>query len=490
MTEFVRLKPGVTALEGPLIGRLAQGEPLVDLLPRAPEGGLAPSLVRKRLQVFVAMMLADVVILLGCFYALSFAYLIAFRGLITMDASMLPAYLLLPIFLTIGLFNGSYSGTALTSWTQASFRVASALIIGAALFNFVAFFAKMSEEFSRAAFALSIVSALLLMSALRMLIVRLVERRWGKSPINRLLIMAGGPPVSLPGLFTVDAGIHGLIPQMDDPEALHRLAKYLRNMDEVLVSCPETDRAAWSQVLKGAGIHAEVVSPLAREIGALGIRHYGKADFSTLVISTGTLRMRDRALKRVFDVVVSLAALAVLSPVLLLTALAIVLQDGGPVLFRQLRVGRANHFFAIVKFRSMRADKADAAGARSAAKQDDRVTRVGGFIRRTSIDELPQLWNVLRGDMSIVGPRPHALGSQAGDKLFWQIDRRYWLRHTLRPGITGLAQVRGFRGATDHEDDLSNRLQSDLEYLRDWTLWRDIAIIASTLRVLVHERAF
>ena len=94
------------------------------------------------------------------------------------------------------------------------------------------------------------------------------------------------------------------------------------------------------------------------------------------------------------------------------------------------------------------------------------MTRVGRFIRRTSIDELPQLVNVLRGEMSMVGPRPHALGSQAGDKLFWRIDQAYWRRHSLKPGLTGLAQIRGFRGATDEEADLQNRLDADLEYIR------------------------
>jgi exopolysaccharide biosynthesis polyprenyl glycosylphosphotransferase len=490
MSEYVRLDTGMEASARPLIGGDGPAESMVEPWPHAPVNGLAPPLARKRLQVFLAMMVADIAILLGCFGVFSFAYLIGWRGQISMEAAMLPAYLLLPIFLTIGLFNGTYSGGALTRWPQAAWRVSSALVISAALFNFVAFFAKMSEDFSRGAFALSVISSLLLMAGLRILLVRAVGRIWGKSPINRLLILAGGPAVDMPGLYTIDAAQHGLSPRLDEPRSLHRLARYLRNMDEVLVSCPEDQRAAWSQVLKGAGIHAEIVSPIAREIGALGLRHYPESNFSTLLISTGALRMRDRALKRVFDITFSLVALLLLAPLMLLTAGAILLEDGGPVFFRQQRMGRGNHFFAILKFRSMKVERSDLAGSRSAAKGDDRITRMGGLIRRTSVDELPQLWNVLKGDMSIVGPRPHALGSQAGDKLFWQIDRRYWLRHTLRPGITGLAQVRGYRGATDSEDDLSNRLQSDLEYLRDWNLWRDIAIIASTLRVLVHERAF
>ena len=126
----------------------------------------------------------------------------------------------------------------------------------------------------------------------------------------------------------------------------------------------------------------------------------------------------------------------------------------------------------------------------AAVRTDDRITRVGRVIRATSVDELPQLLNVLLGSMSIVGPRPHALGSLAGQQLFWEVDERYWHRHALKPGITGLAQVRGFRGATHRRDDLTQRLQADLEYILGWSVWRDFGILVSTVRVVVHRNAF
>lgn len=138
----------------------------------------------------------------------------------------------------------------------------------------------------------------------------------------------------------------------------------------------------------------------------------------------------------------------------------------------------------------MRLAGLDHHGARSAQRGDRRVTRIGAIIRRTSIDELPQLFNVLKGEMSIVGPRPHALGSQAGTKLFWEVDEQYWTRHALKPGLTGLAQVRGLRGATDVESDLTRRLDADLEYLNGWSIWRDIGIVLGTLRVLTHSKAY
>jgi lipopolysaccharide/colanic/teichoic acid biosynthesis glycosyltransferase len=142
------------------------------------------------------------------------------------------------------------------------------------------------------------------------------------------------------------------------------------------------------------------------------------------------------------------------------------------------------------KFRSMAMHRLDHDGQSSTSRDDERITRVGRFIRRTSIDELPQLFNVLAGDMSIVGPRPHAIGSQAGNKLFWEVDQRYWLRHALKPGLTGLAQVRGLRGTTERESDLASRLNADLEYLNGWSLWRDIGIVVATAGVVVHDRAY
>ena len=207
-------------------------------------------------------------------------------------------------------------------------------------------------------------------------------------------------------------------------------------------------------------------------------------------MSLGPLGLRSRVVKRLSDLIIAGTALVLLAPLLAVIAVLIVLEDNGPVLFVQRRMGRGNTFFSMYKFRSMSVGKLDFDGNCSASRDDARITRIGRFIRRTSIDELPQLFNVLVGNMSIIGPRPHAVGSQAGDKLFWEIDQRYWLRHALKPGLTGLAQVRGYRGATEKESDLASRLNADLEYLNGWSLWRDLSILLSTVNVLVHENAY
>jgi len=451
---------------------------------RVPAAGLAPSLERRRLRVYLLQMVVDIALLVGAIALVAFVY----QGGVNLANALLGAQLLLPLFLTIAWHNGTYSLHSLTNWRSSSMRMIVAVLIAAALLNFVAFFAKMNQDFSRVVFVAGTTAAVVAMAGSRYAIEKWIRRRWGPSPINRLVIEAGGPPLRVQHAYRIDAAEHGLVPSLEDPHALDRLSRYLQNMDEVIVNCPLDQRGIWAKALKGSGVHGEVTSELVREIGVLGVIH--RENVSTLLVSTGPLGIRARITKRLFDLAAAGGALLLLSPVLLLAALAIKLEDGGPVFFHQRRLGRGNRFFWIYKLRTMRVEDGDADGKRSTGRADDRITRIGRFLRRTSIDELPQLLNVVKGEMSIVGPRPHALGSQAGDKLFWEVDTRYWQRHSLRPGITGLAQVRGFRGATDTEGDLSSRLQADLEYLAGWSIWRDIKISFATLRVMVHDRAY
>jgi lipopolysaccharide/colanic/teichoic acid biosynthesis glycosyltransferase len=364
------------------------------------------------------------------------------------------------------------------------------LAIAAALLNFVIFFARLNTDFSRTAFVIALAVAMLLMGVTRRLSSEFTRRLWGPSPLNVLVIDDGGPPIDLAHAYRVNAAERGLQPTVDDPQLLDLFARYVCNMDQVIVSCPPDRRIAWAMVLKGSGVSGEVLSGFMREIGALGLVHRDDIGMTTLLVSTGPLGLRARVLKRVVDVGASMVALTIALPVLLLAAAAIKIEDRGPVLFRQNRVGRRNQLFSIYKLRTMKVDRTDRDGNRSASKDDDRVTRVGRFLRRTSIDELPQLFNVLKGEMSLVGPRPHAIGSLAGDKLFWEVDPRYWQRHSLRPGLTGLAQIRGLRGATECEVDLTSRLQADLEYLSGWTIWRDVKILLATSLVMFHDRAF
>jgi exopolysaccharide biosynthesis polyprenyl glycosylphosphotransferase len=269
---------------------------------------------------------------------------------------------------------------------------------------------------------------------------------------------------------------------------LDRLGRCLQAADRVIVACSEERREHWVSALKSADVNAEVLARELDPIGAIGLSHYEGS--TTLAVASAPLSLPDQMIKRALDVILVIAALPVLLPFMILVALLVKLDSRGPVFFRQPRVGLGNRVFHIYKFRSMRVAQNDVAGSRLTTRNDARVTRVGEFIRRTSIDELPQVLNVLTGDMSIVGPRPHPLAALAAERLYWEVDARYWHRHAVKPGMTGLAQIRGFRGNTEKETDLTNRLQADLEYVAGWSIWRDLGIIIATFRVLTHRNAF
>jgi polysaccharide biosynthesis protein PslA len=197
------------------------------------------------------------------------------------------------------------------------------------------------------------------------------------------------------------------------------------------------------------------------------------------------------ARKSAFDIVIGSMMLVVLSPLLALIALAIRLDSPGPVLFRQPRLGFNNRLFTCYKFRSMHHGMTDLLGDRQATRGDARITRLGKLLRALSLDELPQLLNVLKGDMSLVGPRPHPPNTKAEDKLFTDVVAKYAFRHRVKPGITGWAQVNGWRGETKTLDQIENRVACDLAYIENWSICFDLRIMVLTVtREIFSHHAF
>ncbi|MFJ4351331.1 undecaprenyl-phosphate glucose phosphotransferase [Pseudomonas sp. NPDC089428] len=211
------------------------------------------------------------------------------------------------------------------------------------------------------------------------------------------------------------------------------------------------------------------------------------AGIPVLTLSETPLTGTSLFLKNLEDRVLAALILLCASPVLLAVALIIKLDSPGPVFFRQDRTGWTGESFRIWKFRSMHVHQPENGVVEQAQRNDPRLTRVGAFIRRTSLDELPQLFNVLTGDMSLVGPRPHALQH---DTLYSQDIVDYFARHNIKPGMTGLAQVRGYRGETKDLEQMIQRVNSDIEYINNWSLWLDFVILVRTVNAFTGKQAY
>jgi Undecaprenyl-phosphate glucose phosphotransferase len=194
--------------------------------------------------------------------------------------------------------------------------------------------------------------------------------------------------------------------------------------------------------------------------------------------------------KRIEDLVLLAILMPLIAPLILFIAITIRVDSPGPTFFRQKRYGFNNKAIEVLKFRTMHADRCDASGANHTRRGDPRVTRIGRFLRRTSLDELPQLFNVIGGTMSIVGPRPHPLQMKAMDRAYHEAVSEYFARHRVRPGITGLAQVSGFRGEIDTMEKAQKRLDFDLHYIEHWSLGLDLKIIWRTSAHIMDKNAY
>jgi len=213
------------------------------------------------------------------------------------------------------------------------------------------------------------------------------------------------------------------------------------------------------------------------------------AGIPVLTLSETPLTGMSKLSKAIEDKVLSFLILILIIPLLIAVAIAVKIDSPGPVFFRQNRAGWNGKGFSIWKFRSMRTSQqvSENEPLKQAEKNDPRITKVGAFIRRTSLDELPQIFNVIKGDMSLVGPRPHAVQH---DELYSKRIGDYYARHNIKPGITGLAQVRGYRGETKELDQMTKRIESDIEYINNWSVWLDISILMRTATAFTGKGAY
>lgn len=439
---------------------------------------------RKRINGYVTLALIDIFTISISFISANlfyFGYAFASHGI-----TMLSVFV--PIYLWTAAINGSYRGQVLKDPRIGAYKSARAICLAASALLIIAYSFKVGEVFSRFIFWSGTITAIISTVLSRIVVGNIILKSLGGTPFSTVVVVDDVQWNAEQHDIVIDIKDIGFDPQTDDPLHYHKIAKIVAHADRVLVACQDEAVPAWAHVLKCMAIDGEIIAPDVDRIGVIGVSRHG--DRRTLIVSAGPLHLRERILKRVFDLTVASLALVILFPILVTVAIAIRLESKGPILFRQQRIGRDNTLFMMFKFRSMYTEMCDTSASILTSRADNRVTKVGNFIRKNSIDELPQLINVLRGEMSIVGPRPHALSARADQRLYWEIDERYRHRHAVKPGVTGLAQIRGFRGATVLATDLTNRLASDLEYLRDWSMGKDLWILFRTIFVIRHSNAF
>ncbi|WP_075215564.1 undecaprenyl-phosphate glucose phosphotransferase [Mongoliimonas terrestris] len=307
----------------------------------------------------------------------------------------------------------------------------------------------------------------------------------------------GGNEVSILGIFDDRADDRSPESQAGYPKLgnLDDLVEFARAgaVDMVIVSIPMTAETRLLQMLKKLW-----VLPVDIRLSAHGTRLRLRPRSYSYIGAVPLLDLFDKpisgwdsVIKRVFDVVIASLAIVLLSPVFLGVAAAVKWDSRGPALFRQKRYGFNNEVISVLKFRSMFTDMADPAAKKVVTRDDPRVTRVGRIIRKTSLDELPQLFNVLRGELSLVGPRPHAVNAHTHEQLWEEVVDGYFARHKVKPGVTGWAQVNGLRGEVDAPEKIRARVDHDLYYIENWSVLFDFYILCLTpIRILNQENAY
>jgi Undecaprenyl-phosphate glucose phosphotransferase len=506
-----------TTIPADLLSRLAADGPV----PAAAAAGIARQETIARLSdapwISTRVITSSVRVLEGLLViALGVALAWYHPGFTTWDMASFYAPLLVATGLAVPLLAeafGLYSLQALHQPAAHLARIASVWTLIFAGFAVAAFFAKSGEEYSRLWLSGWYLSGLAVLVGERAITAQAV-RAWNRNGrLSRHAVLVGGGQPAADVMTAIQSAGHsdidiiGIFDDRDDVRSppqvgqLHKLGNVAELIDFVrraridllLVTLPLTAEDRLLQILK----HLWVL-PVDIRLSAYSQKFHYRPRAYSYIGNVPFLDVFDKplgdwgaVLKSAEDKVIALIALIALAPVMALAALAVRLDSRGPILFKQKRYGFNNELIGVYKFRSMYHDMSDADAAKLATRNDPRITRVGRFLRRTSLDELPQLFNVLKGELSLVGPRPHALKAKAGDQLYNDVVDGYFARHKVKPGITGWAQINGWRGETDTVEKLQRRVEHDLYYVENWSLAFDLYILWRTpFALLKAENAY
>lgn len=395
-----------------------------------------------------------------------------------------------------------YDLSVMSSVTRQLARIAMAWTLVFALLTSIAFFMKLGVEYSRIWIASWYLIGLVTLTCFRVVLSAKIKSWAREGRLNRRAVIVGGGPAAhdlikaLEASSDTDIRIYGVFDDRGDDRIDKRIAGYpkLGNLDELvkfgrkmrldllIVTLPMTAENRLLQLLKKLWV-LPVDICLSAHTNKLRFRpraysYIGNVPF--IDVQDRPIADWDGVLKWGFDKIVASLILIAALPVMLLVALAIKLDSRGPFFFKQKRYGFNNELIGVYKFRSMYTDQSDQNASKLVTRDDPRVTPIGRFIRKTSLDELPQLFNVLKGELSLVGPRPHAVQAKAADALYDQVVDSYFARHRVKPGITGWAQINGWRGETDTKDKIERRVEHDLYYIENWSVWFDLYIVVKT----------
>lgn len=417
------------------------------------------------------------------------------------------------IYALVAEIMGAYDVDCHFSVRRAWQRVLSSWVVTGLFLVTIGFLMKVSEDYSRGwALTWFAVTAVML-AGTRAAMTMWIRRLKGQGVFNSRVAIYGASAqgqklaqyvrgnskltITLVGFF--DDRRDGRVPIIVDDLPVFGTSDDLVAMirdgliDQVIVALPWSAEQRIQQVVQKLAL-TPVRIRLAPDLANFAFAHRPLVllgDMPVITLFERPISGTDAIVKRAEDLVFTSLIMLFIWPIMLLTALAVRLDSPGPIFFRQPREGFNNQRFDVLKFRSMTHEKCQTDGVKQATRGDKRVTRVGRIIRATSIDELPQLFNVLKGDMSLVGPRPHAPSTRAAGRLFHEVVQTYAARHKVKPGITGWAQVCGWRGETDTEEKLVKRLEYDLYYIENWSVTFDIYILFRTVfAVLFPKNAF